>query len=236
MSAVLQPASPRRIDTLRTALLLGAMLLAAWLGHALQPTRSLAAELPPIDLQTQVPRSFAGWQLDESISPVLPDPTLQARIDSVYSQTLARTYVNARGERVMLTIAYGSDQSSEATAVHRPEFCYSAQGFRVKPAGEAQVPLAAGAVTVQRLVATLGGRVEPISYWVTLDREATLPGVHRKLTQLRYGLSGLVADGMLVRVSTIDSVAERSYAAQDRFLHDLADAVPAGMRARYFGS
>jgi len=212
------------------------MLLAAWLGHALQPTRSLANELPPIDLQTQVPRSFAQWQPDDSTVPLIPDPTLQARIDSVYSQTLARTYVNPEGERVMLTIAYGSDQSSEATAVHRPEFCYSAQGFRVRPDGVAQVSLAHGAVTVQRLVGTLGRRIEPISYWVTLDHEATLPGIHRKLAQIRYGLNGLIADGMLVRVSTLDPVTARSYAVQDRFLRDLAEAVPPHVRQRYFGS
>src|SRR5512139_2987092 len=106
------------------------MLMAAGLAQALKPTRQIADRLPAIDLQAQVPTAFAGWRLDPTTTPVVPDPTLQARLDSVYDQTLARSYVNAAGERVMLTIAYGRDQSSEATAVHRPEFCYGAQGFR----------------------------------------------------------------------------------------------------------
>lgn len=226
----------QRMPLLRAIWLLAAMLLAVGLAQALKPERLVADRLAPIDLKAQVPQEFSGWRIDPDTAPVLPDPTLQQRLDSVYDQTLARTYVNAQGERVMLTIAYGRDQSSEATAVHRPEFCYGAQGFDIRGAGLGQVALPAGQVKVQRLVGRLGPRVEPISYWVTLADEATLPGVGRKLGQLRHGLAGEVADGMLVRVSTLARPgAEMSYAAQDRFLHDLAGALPADLRPRYFG-
>jgi EpsI family protein len=218
----------------RAAWLLAAMVLAACLAHVLKPTQQLASQLAAIRLIEQVPSSFAGWRLDESTVPVLPDPTLQARLDSVYDQTLARSYVNAGGERVMLTIAYGRDQSSEATAVHRPEFCYGAQGFRVRGNGVERVEVGGGSVAVQRLVGTLGQRVEPISYWVTLADQATLPGFGRKWAQLRLGLSGYVADGMLVRVSTLGMPAS-PYSAQDRFLRDLARALPSDVRTRYFG-
>lgn len=218
----------------RAAWLLAAMVLAACLAHVLKPTQQLASQLAAIRLIEQVPSSFAGWRLDESTVPVLPDPTLQARLDSVYDQTLARSYVNAGGERVMLTIAYGRDQSSEATAVHRPEFCYGAQGFRVRGNGVERVEVGGGSVAVQRLVGTLGQRVEPISYWVTLADQATLPGFGRKWAQLRLGLSGYVADGMLVRVSTLGMPAS-PYSAQDRFLQDLARALPSDVRTRYFG-
>ncbi len=220
----------------RAAALVLAMLLAAWAAHALKPSRALADELPAVHLAGQVPLSFAGWRVDESVQPVVPDPTLQARMASVYDQTIARTYVHDGGERVMLAVAYGRDQSSESTAVHRPEFCYGALGFRVRSDGVGQVPLAGGAVTVQRLVGTLGTRVEPISYWVTLADRATLPGLGRKLAQLRMGLSGAIADGMLVRVSSLGEPTEATYAAQARFLQDLADTLPTDVRARYFGA
>ena len=227
---------PRLSPLARTAWLLAAMLLAACLAQLLKPTQQLASELHVIELSHQVPAAFAGWRLDESTVPVLPDPTLQARLDSVYDQTLARSYVNAAGERVMLTIAYGRNQRSEATAVHRPEFCYGAQGFQVSGKGVERVALDDGGVAVQRLVGTLGQRVEPISYWVTLADQATLPGFSRKWTQMRLGLAGYVADGMLVRVSTIGMPASGPYAAQDRFLQDLARALPSDVRARYFGT
>ena len=234
MSATL----PVPMPLARSCWLALAMVVAAWLAHDLKPTRQMSAELPAIHLQDQVPTAFAGWTIDHTLIPVLPDLTLQAKLDSVYAETLARTYVNARGERVMLTIAYGSDQSSEATAVHRPEFCYSAQGFRVQARGIAHVPLGdathTGQVTVQRLVGTLGRRVEPLSYWVTMADRATLPGFRRKWAQMRMGLAGFVADGMLVRVSTI-GMSSTPYAVQDRFLQDLAHALPVDVRSRYFG-
>ncbi|HET7791768.1 MAG TPA: EpsI family protein, partial [Rhizobacter sp.] len=114
MSAVLH-LSPRK----RAVLLLLAMLLAACGAELLKPTHQLAVQMQAVQLTQQVPEAFADWRVDTATVPVLPDPTLQARLDSVYDQTLARAYVNAKGERVMLTIAYGRDQSSEATAVHR---------------------------------------------------------------------------------------------------------------------
>lgn len=233
----MKPPRRRLTPLLRAMGLLAAMFVAAGFAQVLKPTNSLADRLPPIDLAAQVPDSFAGWRLDPHTAPVLPDPTLQRRLDSLYTQTLARTYINDSGQRVMLTIAYGRDQSSEATAVHRPEFCYGAQGFEVRSAGVDQVALPTGQVTVQRLVGQLGPRVEPISYWVTLADQATLPGLGRKLAQMRHGLAGDVADGMLVRVSTLTTPGGgASYDTQDRFLQDLAGALPKAVRPRYFGA
>ena len=167
---------------LRRVLMLTALMVAAAVaGEMLRPTERLADLKPRIALDQQVPEAFGEWKLDRSIRPVVPDPSLQAMLDVLYSQTLARTYINPRGQRVMLSIAYGSDQSNEATAVHRPEFCYSAQGFRVQGAGSTQLAIGGTQVPVARVVAQLGQRIEPITYWVTLDEAATLPGVGRKL-------------------------------------------------------
>lgn len=234
-SPALQPANP--LLPLRRVLWLAAlMVLAAVAGEWMRPTQRLSEIKPRIQLEQQVPESFGEWRLDRSIRPVLPDPSLQAQLDVLYSQTLARTYVNARGQRVMLSIAYGSDQSNEATAVHRPEFCYSAQGFRVEGAGKGSVGIGGNQVPVARLVAHLGQRVEPITYWVTLDEAATLPGFGRKLQQIKYGLQGQIPDGMLVRVSSISTVPAESFTMQQRFLEQLHAAVPAQVRTRYFGS
>jgi len=220
----------------RVLVLAGLMVVSAAAGELMRPTERLAEIKMPIVLDKQVPESFGEWRLDRSIRPVLPDPSLQAQLDVLYSQTLARTYVNNQGQRVMLSIAYGSDQSNEATAVHRPEFCYSAQGFRVEGVGKGSVGIGGTQVPVARLVARLGQRIEPITYWVTLDEAATLPGLGRKLQQIRYGLQGQIPDGMLVRVSTVSPVLNESFAIQQRFLEQLHAAVPAAVRARYFGS
>lgn len=231
----LPPAVPAGLPIRKVGLLVALMVLAAVAAEKLRPTDRLAERKARIELAQQVPEAFGDWQIDRNIRPVVPDPGLQAMLDVLYSQTLARTYVNKTGQRVMLSIAYGSDQGSEATAVHRPEFCYSAQGFRVQTLAKEQVNIAGTSVPVARVVARLGQRVEPISYWVTLDETATLPGFGRKLQQIRFGLSGQIPDGMLVRVSTISNSTEESFALQQRFLEQMHAAVPAAVKNRYFG-
>jgi EpsI family protein len=212
----------------------GALAAAEWL----RPSIYLSKRGAPIDLRAQIPKAFGEWHEIEGVAPLLPDPEMQERLDALYTQVLARTYVNRQGDFVMLSVAYGSDQSSEATAVHRPEFCYSAQGFKVQTRGTAQLPLAGQKLLdVQRLLAQQGGRLEPVMYWVTLDTQATLPGLGRKLAQFQYGLKGLVADGMLVRVSTVRGGSEESqYALQTEFLQALHTALAPSVRPRYFGS
>lgn len=213
----------------------GGMLAALAASEAMQPTHRLADERGPLNLATDVPSAFGDWQIDQSIVPILPDPSVQAKLDVLYTQILARTYVNSAGGRVMLTIAYGSDQSSEATSVHRPEFCYSAQGFRVSGAQQATVALPAQPLQVVHLTARIGERFEPITYWVTLDQMATLPGWRRKLTQLRYGLNGDIPDGMLVRTSTVGLSEAESFALQSQYLQSLFQAMSPAVRPRYFG-
>jgi EpsI family protein len=221
---------------LRVGVLVLGMVLAFLGGEWLRPTTRLAEIKPPIVLDKQVPEAFGDWRIDPNIRPVVPDPGLQAMLDTLYSQTLARTYVNGKGERVMLSIAYGSDQSNEATAVHRPEFCYSAQGFRVKKTATELLTIGQTQVPVARVLAQLGQRNEPITYWVTLDEAATLPGLGRKLQQIRYGLKGQIPDGMLVRVSSITTNEVAAFALQQSFLEQMYVAVPNVLRARYFGS
>ena len=205
----------------------------------MRPTIHLSKTGTTVDLQAQVPAEFGQWREVKDLTPLLPDPSLQAKLDSLYTQILARTYRHADGRTVMLSIAYGSDQSSEATAVHRPEFCYAAQGFAVADAGTARLFIrdAGKPLLTQRLLARQGTRIEPITYWVTLDEQAVLPGLDRKLTQMRYGLRGLIPDGMLVRVSNLESGRETSgFEAQASFLHDLSLAIDPSIRDRYFGA
>jgi EpsI family protein len=241
MSTASNPSTPAtqglNLPLARVIALALVMVLGSIAGEWLRPTQRLAEIKPAIQLEQQIPEAFGEWRIDRNIRPVLPDPSLQAMLDSLYSQVLARTYVNAQGQRIMLSIAYGSDQSNEATAVHRPEFCYSAQGFRVATLRSEHIEVGQTSVPVARVRATLGKqRIEPITYWVTLDEAATLPGVGRKLQQIRYGLRGQIPDGMLVRVSSISPNDEQAFALQQRFIDQMYQAVPADVRSRYFGS
>ena len=210
------------------------MLAAAGLTIAATPTTRLADLKSKIDLEAMVPESFGEWTIDRSIVPVMISPDAQSVLDRIYSQTLARTYRNAAGQRVMLSIAYGGDQS-DALQVHTPEVCYAAQGFEVIRGLVGEIATRYGSLPVKRLTAIKGPRREPITYWVTVGDRATTSGLRQKLAQLRYGLTGKIPDGMLVRVSTIGSDDTRAYAVQDQFIHRLLSEINDADRVRVIG-
>lgn len=213
-----------------------AMFAAAGLAVAMKPSQRMAEHTATLDLETVVPREFGDWRIDPRIVPVQVSPEVRAQLDEIYNQTLARTYVNTAGDRIMLSIAYGADQSGDATQVHRPEFCYTAQGFQIVRNSVNRMVTRFGELSVRRLVAVSGLRNEPITYWVTVGETAALPGLSRKLAQLRYGLTGQVPDGMLVRVSSISQDTDAAYEIQDRFVEQLLEAVADDYRMRIAGT
>ncbi len=92
-------------------------------------TPRAGAQAPPPPLAELIPNEFAGWQTDiAACNALIVNPEQQALLETLYSDTLSRTYIHTSGRRVMLSLAYGANQS-RATQVHRPEVCYPAQGF-----------------------------------------------------------------------------------------------------------
>lgn len=220
---------------IRPALIVAALLIALATAAWLQPQRALTQVAGRIDLQAQIPARFGRWREIGGTAPILPNPEIQQKLAKTYAQTVARTYVDGSGRSVMLTAAYGADQTGELTQVHRPEICYRAQGFSVRALRDDRLAFADHSMPVRRVLAQRGERNEPLSYWVTVGDQAVLPGIGRKLEQLRLGLGGWLADGMLIRVSSIDADQDRAFALQDQFLHELAAHMEPAIRGRYFG-
>lgn len=211
------------------------MLASAGMTKALTPTAKQADSQPRFNLDAMIPTRFAEWQVDTSIVPLKLDPEVQAKLDKLYNQTVTRTYINRDGARVMLSIAYGGDQS-EGLGLHRPEVCYAAQGFSVDSDKVEDLDTAFGHLPVKRLMAVNGERHEPISYWITIGNELIKPGIGQKLTQIRLGLTGTVPDGMLVRVSSIGTDTAAGYRLQDKFVNDLLNSVSQETRTRLIGA
>lgn len=228
--------SPKGVK-LPGAILLAAALMLGGLGASewLKPSRVVADELPPVMMKSFLPERFGDWRVDHSGPPVIYDPTVEAKLAELYSGTLNATYVNSQGQAVMLSLAYGKNQNSWNTAAHRPEFCYSAQGFEVAGRGQAKMPLVGHEIDVIRLVSRRGQQIEPITYWVTLHDTAALPGVSRKLQQLRYGLQGMIVDGFLFRISSLGTDEAEQFKLQEGFVRDLEKALPPEQRVRLFG-
>jgi len=219
----------------RRALVIGLLMLAfAAATFALKPTRKMSEQGTPVALEQMFPRTFGPWKVDPSIVPISVSPDVQARLDKIYNQTLARTYINTRGERIMLSIAYGGEQSDGLRA-HRPEVCYANQGFQVSAVLAAVIDLAAREVPVARLVAQNGPRNEPVTYWMTVGEQVVLTGLQQKLAQIRYGLTGTIPDGLLFRVSSIGADARDAYRLQDEFTRSLLAAMSPSDRTRVIG-
>ena len=222
----------RRRAIVATAVMLGGAGAAVWA----RPRRHLADQLGIPDLERLFPAEFGDWRVDASLPVILPSPDVQALLNKIYNQVLTRTYVNVRtGERIMLSVAYGGDQS-DGTSAHRPEGCYPAQGFAVRGTRAGRLELGDRMIPGRHLMSSLGTRHEPITYWVVVGGEVVTTGIGQKLAQLRYGVRGLIADGMLVRVSSIDAAARRGHALHERYLTALYGAVDASARPRIFGS
>jgi len=201
------------------------LMIATFAGAlAWKPTRHLADTRPKVELEAIFPKQFGDWKLDDRMPLQLVSPDQAAVLNAIYNQTLSRSYINRHGDRVMLSVAYGGDQS-DGTRAHRPEVCYPAQGFQLVSSKTGNIATATGSVPVRRVVARMGQRVEPISYWVVVGDKIALSGTEQKLAQLNYSVRGVIPDGMLVRVSTIDADSERAYLVHEKFLVDLTRAV-----------
>lgn len=221
-----------RRHALAACLLMGSGALAA---QALRPTRFMSEILPAIDLEQLFPRQFGDWRIDPLTPVLLPSPDVQAALNAIYNQVLSRTYVDSAERRIMLSVAYGGDQS-DGTRIHRPENCYPGQGFAITANRVDSLQIRDFELPVRRLMSQLPPRYEPITYWMMVGELPTLSSAQNKLAQMRLSLQGFVPDGMLMRISSISREPAQAYPVHDGFARALFAAMTdAGMRRRVFG-
>ncbi len=207
---------------------------ASGFGYWAQPTIRMADLHPRAPLADVLPERFGDWVQDHAGQTVPLPPDVEAQIKHIYTETADRVYANARGQRMMVTLAYGKDQS-DGFKVHRPEVCYAAQGFVVSPPVESHLDLGERKIDVQHVDTVKGDRFEPVTYWMVIgDKVVNTPGRH-KLQQIEYAFHGLIADGLLVRVSSFSRDAGQAYLDQADFVRQWMAHVPVDQRARLFG-
>jgi EpsI family protein len=181
-------------------------------------------------LENLIPTTFGEWRVVENRNAQVVNPQAQQALDVLYSQLLTRTYSNASGYSIMLSIAYGDNQKGGLKA-HIPDRCYPAQGFVLNVSDFAVITTPEGPLDVKRLEAQMGTRIEPITYWFKLgDRTiSSMSSFRRRLVEARFALGGNVPDGLLFRVSSIDNQRDIAFARQEKFAFDLLTAIgPAG--------
>lgn len=218
-----------------TAVFLAALMCAASVGGIVaRPSIKSADEGPRISLETMIPKHFGDWREEPQRIGQIINPQTQELLDKLYSQILTRTYVNSRGYRVMLSLAYGSDQRG-ALQAHKPEVCYPAQGFRLHRSEPSPLSTPAGEIPAQRLFASLGSRHEPVTYWFTVGDTAVKSKFQKRLVEITYGITGRIPDGLLFRISSIDDDQTRANRYHDEFVNQLMLAIPSSDRLRLSG-
>jgi EpsI family protein len=199
------------------------------------PTIRIAELRPPINLETAIPKQFGGWEEDKSQVAAVVNPSTQAELNKIYAQTLSRTYVSRDGQRMMLSIAYGTDQSDNLS-VHFPEGCYGGQGFAVTPTVHGTLDTVAGPIPTARLVASQYNRNEPITYWIVVGERAVYDAWQLKKAKLAYTLKRQIPDATLMRVSNVTPDSEGGYKLQQQFMNDMFAAMTPDHRRHFSGT
>lgn len=210
------------------------MFAASGTAFMARPTTRVSDLRQAISLESMIPKQFGDWREQPAGYVQVVNPQTQELFDKLYSQILNRVYVNGSGYRIMLSLAYGSDQRGSLQA-HKPEVCYPAQGFMVQKNNAGELATAFGMIPVRRLFTTMLARQEPVTYWFTVGDQAVLGTTQKRLVDLRYGLTGRIPDGMLFRVSSIDRDEARAYQMQDQFVNQMLQAVSPEERKRLSG-
>lgn len=189
--------------------------------------RVMLAELQPMPkLQSLLPAQIGDWRHDVASDDRYVSVETTSDSHGIYDQVLERTYVDSAGHRAMLVMAYGARQMGSAYQVHRPESCYQASGFLLLQAHDATLDLSGHAFTVRQIFAQQNNRREAVTYWMTIGNKATMPGVARKIEQLRHGLRGEIPNGMLVRVSSLERESGQGFLRHQAFVADLQRVLP----------
>lgn len=204
------------------------LLLSGLFAWVLTPEQS--AVVAPPDFESIIPDQFGEWKR-------VPDLFVQAglttdkndEVNVLYDRVLMRTYVNEKGDQVMLALAYAIEQKQDIK-IHRPEVCYVAQGYQLlnkktnilNPNQKTDIP-------AQRLLLRNQNRAEAVTYWIRIGDEYPIGGLAQRLKILRDGLRGEVVDGILVRASTVlgdEADAVTAYVQHEKFLANLLSSMP----------
>lgn len=225
----------KRPSMLVNSILMVAMLLTAWAAWALKPTQLLADALSPLKLSEVVPKQFGEWRELPISRGQIVDPSEQTLINKIYSETLSRVYVNDAGYLIMLSIAYGRDQR-ESLALHQPEVCYPAQGFTLLNKQFSTLDTSDRHMPITRIDTQLNRRREPVTYWTMIGENVYRGSINKRLQEFEYGFKNQIADGMLVRMSSVDDDTQHAYAVQETFAKAMVAGLPPAFVKRFAGS
>ena len=222
------PISPSATALSRRNMLTGLALLgAAGVAFARQPQPG-PKHLGKGGLAALIPKQIGPWDFETTSGLVLPPP--DATADRLYDEVLTRVYTRGDQPAVMLLIAYSSVQDG-LLQLHRPEVCYPASGFRLTQTEIQPVRLGTGDIVPSRsFTAASAMRAEHVLYWTRLGSALPTSWAEQRWAVVMANLDGIIPDGVLVRMSCLESDSTRAFAMLRTFAADLSTAVSPSAR------
>jgi EpsI family protein len=212
----------------RRKLVLGLLFGSAAATAALRaPTKHLD-HLGNQKLDDLVPKKIGSWNFVANSGLVVPpnDPLLNA----LYSQQLTRVYSDGQSPPLMLLMAQSGSQTG-FLQVHRPDFCYTASGYRISAVSPHPIRLASGILPASMMDATTGGTPEHVVFWTRIGDRIPGSWTAQKIAVAEQNLRGIIPDAILVRISVISEDGNAARAAIDAFVQAMLESVPLARRS-----
>lgn len=207
----------------RRALVLGGLLAATGAVAIARQPQPGRARVNKEQLGKLVPTRFGQWVAQADDNLVLPPA--DALSDSLYSGLVTRSYFAPGRPPMMLLVAYSNVQDG-MLQVHRPETCYPAGGYRLSPTEAVGIT---DAVRGNAFAANGVSRIEQVLYWTRIGKTFPRGWLEQRVAVLRANIDGLIPDGVLVRVSCLESGLAEALPAMRDFAGELIRAAsPAG--------
>lgn len=173
----------------------------------------------PISLEKTIPSKLGEWEQIKSVDNIIQSPEEKGYISKIYSQVINRKYTNNKNDIVMLSVAYSPDQTDNSgRQSHKPEICYPAQGFKISDTNNTIINTGNGKIIGRHLIAQQGNRSETIVYWTMIGQYSVISQKDVKIAQIKYGFDRIIPDGLIFRVSVIDSDNEVALKKIEDFL------------------
>jgi EpsI family protein len=134
----------------------------------------------------------------------------------------------------MLLVAQSPSQSG-ILQIHRPEFCYTAGGYRLSPSEPHGVPIPGRSISALSISATRDGRTEQIVYWTRIGNHLPTSWTQQRLAVAMDNLRGFIPDAVMVRVSTYGVDKTAALASVDEFIRALNASITPQTQRVLFG-
>ena len=184
-----------------------------------------------------IPKQFGDWvEVPDALGSSIVDPEQQDALNNLYTQIVGRTYLHKpSGRQVMLSVAYGDNQTY-SKQLHRPESCYSSQGFKIDSLHEEVMKTPFSPINVRRMTASRNSSLEQVTYFIRIgDKVIGGPPSALNYARMGMGLKGYIADGLLFRISEVADDEKSSNQLNDLFINDLLKAFNPDERAMVIG-